>query len=126
MKREQLDVLFSQMVWDQLGITTLETRNSDRLDFHEVSVASLKKLMHAVYDAAKNTTEPEPKSAPVMVKIVRGNMEKFPYGFLSEADRSFVSQSVGHHFMGTRIDMNFYQLTNGRMVHIYNATEVGG
>jgi hypothetical protein len=32
-----------------LSIETLETRNSDRLDFHEVAVASLKAALEAAY-----------------------------------------------------------------------------
>lgn len=34
-----------------LGIETLETRGSDRLDFHEVSVASLRAALEAAYRA---------------------------------------------------------------------------
>lgn len=34
-----------------LGIETLETRGSDRLDFHEVSVASLRAALDAAYHA---------------------------------------------------------------------------
>jgi hypothetical protein len=34
-----------------LGIETLETRSSDRLDFHEVSVASLRAALEAAYHA---------------------------------------------------------------------------
>lgn len=32
-----------------VGIETLETRNSDRLDFHEVSVATLRQALRAAY-----------------------------------------------------------------------------
>lgn len=35
----------------ELGIETLETRNSDALDFHEVSAASLRKALEAAYRA---------------------------------------------------------------------------
>lgn len=34
-----------------LGIRTLETRNSDRLDFHELAVWSIKAVVEAAYDA---------------------------------------------------------------------------
>jgi len=34
-----------------LGLETLETRNSDRLDFHETSVSSLKDALLAAYEA---------------------------------------------------------------------------
>ncbi len=32
-----------------VGVETLETRNSDRLDFHEVSVATLRQALRAAY-----------------------------------------------------------------------------
>jgi len=33
----------------KLGVATLTTRNSDRLDFHEVSAASIKEALVAAY-----------------------------------------------------------------------------
>jgi hypothetical protein len=35
----------------KLGIDTLETRNSDRLDFHDLSVASIKAALEAAFTA---------------------------------------------------------------------------
>jgi len=35
----------------KLGIKTLKTRNQDRLDFHEVSAASVKEALLAVFEA---------------------------------------------------------------------------
>lgn len=32
-----------------VGVETLETRNSDRLDFHDVSVATLRQALRAAY-----------------------------------------------------------------------------
>lgn len=37
-----------------LRISTLETRNSDRLDFYEVSVGSIKDALEAAYQAGEN------------------------------------------------------------------------
>jgi hypothetical protein len=37
-----------------LGIETLETRNSDSKDFHEVSVWSLHDALAAAYEAGRN------------------------------------------------------------------------
>lgn len=42
-----------------LGIETLETRNSDSLDFHEVSAWSLKEALKAAYDAGRHAAEQE-------------------------------------------------------------------
>jgi len=41
----------SQIAKHYLGIKTLEVRNSDRLDFHDVGVASLKDALEAAYRA---------------------------------------------------------------------------
>lgn len=35
----------------KLGIATLETQNSDRLDFHELSVASIKDALETAFKA---------------------------------------------------------------------------
>jgi len=37
-----------------LGIETLETRNSDSKDFHDVSVWSLRDALAAAYEAGRN------------------------------------------------------------------------
>ena len=36
-----------------LRISTLETRNSDELDFHEVSIWSLKEALEAAYELGR-------------------------------------------------------------------------
>ena len=46
-----LETLFQQIALDHLFIETLETRNSDRLDFHEVSVWGVKEALIAAYQA---------------------------------------------------------------------------
>ena len=54
--------LFQQIALDHLFVDTLETRNSDRLDFHEVSVWGIKAALQAAFDAGKqaaSTTNPE-------------------------------------------------------------------
>ena len=43
----------SRIAADLLDIDTLETRNSDGLDFHDVSVASLKAALVAAYEAGR-------------------------------------------------------------------------
>jgi hypothetical protein len=40
---------------DHLSIDTLETRNSDSLDFHEVSVWGIKSALRAAFDAGRNS-----------------------------------------------------------------------
>lgn len=46
--REQI---FSDIAKLKLRIPTLETRNSDRLDFHEVSVTSVREALEAAFNA---------------------------------------------------------------------------
>ena len=45
---------------DVLDIPTLETRKSDRLDFHEVSVWCLKEALEAAYQAGRESAR-QPK-----------------------------------------------------------------
>jgi len=49
MKASQMEKLAK----DYLDIPTLQTRNSDRLDFHEVSVWSLKQVMRLAYEQGR-------------------------------------------------------------------------
>jgi hypothetical protein len=46
-----LETLLQQIALDHLFIETLETRNSDRMDFHEVSVWAVKSALMAAYEA---------------------------------------------------------------------------
>ncbi len=48
---QQLDKLFAQIALDHLFIETLATRNSDSLDFHDVSVWGVKSALMAAYQA---------------------------------------------------------------------------
>ena len=47
----QLDQLLAQIALDHLFIETLATRNSDSLDFHDVSVWGVKSALMAAYQA---------------------------------------------------------------------------
>lgn len=61
MDAKTLDQLFQQIALDHLFVETLETRNSDRLDFHEVSVWGIKTALQAAFDAgrqAASTNQP--------------------------------------------------------------------
>ena len=42
---------------DHLFIETLETRNSDRMDFHEVSVWGVKSALMAAYEAGRQAAK---------------------------------------------------------------------
>ena len=48
-----MEKILEQIANEKAGIETLETRNSDRLDFHEVSVWTLKAMLEAAYQAGQ-------------------------------------------------------------------------
>ncbi|WP_288132143.1 hypothetical protein [Accumulibacter sp.] len=52
-----LETLFQQIALDHLFIETLETRNSDRMDFHEVSVWGVKSALMAAYEAGRQAAK---------------------------------------------------------------------
>ena len=61
MDAKTLDQLFQRIALDHLFVETLETRNSDRLDFHEVSEWGIKTALQAAFDAgrqAASTNQP--------------------------------------------------------------------
>ncbi len=62
MDAKTLEQLFQRIALDHLFIDTLETRHSDRLDFHEVSVWAVKSALQAAFDAgvkAACTNQPQ-------------------------------------------------------------------
>ena len=52
---KQLRTILEKIAAKHLDIETLETKKSDSLDFHEVSVWSLEDALKAAYDAGKET-----------------------------------------------------------------------
>jgi single-stranded DNA-binding protein len=48
---QTLDALLTRIAQEHLFIDTLETRNSDSLDFHDVSVWGVKEALLAAYQA---------------------------------------------------------------------------
>jgi len=54
---QTLDQQMQQIALDHLFIETLETRNSDRLDFHEVSVWGIKSALMAAYEAGRQAAK---------------------------------------------------------------------
>ncbi len=49
--QQQIDQLLTDIAKKHLNIETLETRNSDSLDFHDVAVWCLKDALQAAYEA---------------------------------------------------------------------------
>lgn len=49
--------LLEEIAQDELGVETLETRFSDSLDFHDVSVWSLKAALVKAYELGKESKD---------------------------------------------------------------------
>ena len=54
---QALDQQMQQIALDHLFIETLETRHSDRMDFHEVSVWGVKSALMAAYEAGRQAAK---------------------------------------------------------------------
>ena len=55
MNKKSRDQQLLQIATDHLFIETLETRNSDRLDFHDVSVWAVKAALQAAFEAGQQS-----------------------------------------------------------------------
>lgn len=51
---DDADFVLEAITKDELGLETLATRNSDRLDFHGIAVWKLKAALRRAYDAGRN------------------------------------------------------------------------
>ena len=49
----QIDELLAEIAKKHLNLETLETRNSDSLDFHDVAVWAIKDALQDAYEAGK-------------------------------------------------------------------------
>ena len=58
-----IENLLTQIAQSHLGIQTLEARNSDSLDFHDVAVWSLRDALAAAYKAGAEQGVPTHKAA---------------------------------------------------------------
>ena len=54
---QTIDQQMQQIALDHLFIETLETRTSDRMDFHEVSVWGVKSALMAAYEAGRQAAQ---------------------------------------------------------------------
>lgn len=54
--QDSKDDLFSRIAKQHLHIDTLETRDSDALDFHDVSVWGIRAALEAAYQAGQEAT----------------------------------------------------------------------
>lgn len=54
-QNKDINKLLAQIAKEHLFIETLETKHSDRLDFHDVAVWSIKSALEAAYAAGRAT-----------------------------------------------------------------------
>jgi hypothetical protein len=57
------DKTLAEIAARHLNLETLETRNSDGLDFHDMAVWSIKAALEAAYEAGRQSREPVPPKA---------------------------------------------------------------
>jgi hypothetical protein len=56
----QRDTILAEIAAKHLFLETLETRNSDSLDFHDMAVWSIKAALEAAYEAGRQSRDPVP------------------------------------------------------------------
>ena len=67
-QNKDLNKLLAQIAKEHLFIETLETQHSDRLDFHDVAVLSIKSALEAAYAAGKSTGNAAAKNTSTTLK----------------------------------------------------------
>lgn len=70
-----LDSTLTAIAQEHLGLETLETRNSDSLDFHDLSVASIRQALAAAFAAgAAQTAAGLPHIAELLTAAKNGTL----------------------------------------------------
>jgi hypothetical protein len=64
MSNSTRDQQLQKIALDHLFIATLETRNSDSLDFHDVSVWAIKTALQAAFEAGRNAAATASQTQP--------------------------------------------------------------
>ena len=64
MSNSTRDQQLQQIALDYLFIETLETRSSDSLDFHDVSVWAIKTALQAAFEAGRNAAANHSQTKP--------------------------------------------------------------
>lgn len=67
---DEIELLLESIALDHLFIETLQTRHRDSLDFHDVSVWSVKSALQAAFDAGLRAAGGAPKQTVQRVRKV--------------------------------------------------------
>ena len=75
---DQRDKTLAEIAAGHLHLETLETRNSDSLDFHDMAVWSIKTALEAAYEAGRQSRAPVPpkrrgKGGKVIALAIKNN-----------------------------------------------------
>lgn len=70
-----LDSTLAGIARDHLGIPTLETRRSDRLDFHDVAIWGVRDALNAAYDAGARSAGHRAAELVVVLEYVRATLK---------------------------------------------------
>jgi hypothetical protein len=71
----QIDTLLTLIAQKHLGIETLETRKSDRLDFHDTAVWCLRDALEAAFNAGVEVGVRAPKPTEQELADESGNRD---------------------------------------------------
>lgn len=91
----KVDKSLEKIALDSRGITTLEARNSDSLDFYDISCWTLKEMLKKAYMAGLS------KNPPLVIKTEDG------YTFYRMPDGSYVDNEDS-----SQVDMKFASLVD--------------
>ena len=86
--------------------------------------------VHVFLKAGESLAPLPVNSKPTVVEYVKIRIVslipgvEFPYGFLPPENTKFIQDFLGEEFQAIRTGINYYQLKNGMLVHVYNAVEI--
>jgi hypothetical protein len=86
-----MQTLFEKIAADHLQIETLETRNHDRLDFHDVSVWGVKSALEAAYEAGRNDKAREAKQTMAYRGLTAMELSDFKEWLKTLSDRALTN-----------------------------------
>ena len=70
---DQRDKTIAEIASKHLHLETLETRNRDSLDFHDMAVWSIKAALEAAYEAGRQSRDPVPPKRGKVIALAIKN-----------------------------------------------------
>jgi hypothetical protein len=88
--KKNLDKIVAAIAKEHLNISTLETRNSDHLDFHELAVWAIKRALEAAYQAGAEDTMPRSRKLQLIREAIEAEHLLLPYTDKEEIVREWM------------------------------------